>query len=536
MEAMPLDADAIEAARAALPPWIGWSQVVFFTGLAFLATLLVGAFNRRSIGRAERAAHWTEKARFAAAAGKYASIGFLLVSVTLVTLSLMWSGRASLSRVPFPVAGALVVAGGLAAYLHLLYRKARRLKPDVVTRWTFMQGVACLALLYFPHFVIAVLLALCLPARMDASGILILMLGVVLLVLAGTGAGVPLGRWLGLMRPAGDALRAAVTLAEKRSGIKARAVYEIRWPVANALAFPWLAAVGVTDPAVRHFTREELAAVVSHELAHLAEPRAVRFLRLCATLPLIPIVAWRPILEASDSTTYLVVVIVALGLALILKGLWRRMEVRADAAAREQEGEAGVYARVLERLYEVNLVPAVMSRFKGVHPNLYDRMVAAGVEPNYPRPKPPPRGPAIVALGVAITVAIVLTVGLVVLRHGLNRMGESGILTSMTLFGGEIGQLEWLGWNRVRNGDPERGLVFYRAAAALDPRSARYPALVALTLVDLDRPAEAEAALAEAEAIATRVDHREWVRDLLESTRKAVDACRKRVANPEEEE
>jgi len=47
--------------------------------------------------------------------------------------------------------------------------------------------------------------------------------------------------------------------------------------------------------------------------------------------------------------------------------------------------------------------------------------------------------------------------------------------------------------------------------------------------VDLDRLAEAEAALAEAEAIAARFETRAWFDGLLESTRKAVEACRKRL-------
>ena len=64
-----------------------------------------------------------------------------------------------------------------------------------------------------------------------------------------------------------------------------------------------------------------------------------------------------------------------------------RLELRADAAA---HGDVGgeTYARALERLYEVNLIPAVISGTK-THPCLYDRMLAAGVEPSYPRPEPP---------------------------------------------------------------------------------------------------------------------------------------------------
>ena len=51
---------------------------------------------------------------------------------------------------------------------------------------------------------------------------------------------------------------------------------------------------------------------------------------------------------------------------------------------------AGTYARALEKIYEANLLPVVL-REKRVHPDLYDRLVAAGATPAYARPKPPPR-------------------------------------------------------------------------------------------------------------------------------------------------
>ena len=63
------------------------------------------------------------------------------------------------------------------------------------------------------------------------------------------------------------------------------------------------------------------------------------------------------------------------------------MEVQADRIARTHEGESGVYARALARIYENNLVPAVFEQ-KHTHPHLYDRLVSAGVRPEYPRPEP----------------------------------------------------------------------------------------------------------------------------------------------------
>jgi hypothetical protein len=65
------------------------------------------------------------------------------------------------------------------------------------------------------------------------------------------------------------------------------------------------------------------------------------------------------------------------------------METRADKIAVENQVDAAVYARALERLYLTNQMPAVMLRRSSrIHPDLYDHMIAAGVTPDYPRPEP----------------------------------------------------------------------------------------------------------------------------------------------------
>jgi Zn-dependent protease with chaperone function len=77
--------------------------------------------------------------------------------------------------------------------------------------------------------------------------------------------------------------------------------------------------------------------------------------------------------------------------ALSMRKRARRMEERADAFGKEAESEAGVYPRALAKLYEENLIPAVMPGKRQAHPHLYDRLLAAGITPDYPRPKPPGR-------------------------------------------------------------------------------------------------------------------------------------------------
>ncbi len=105
---------------------------------------------------------------------------------------------------------------------------------------------------------------------------------------------------------------------------------------------------------------------------------------------------------------------------LILSRLWghfsRLMESRADdQAKRHSAGQAEsadpagsaleqnlIYAGALEKLYRHNLVPAVLPGRGLSHPNLYDRLTAAGVKPSFPRPAAPPRGPLALATGLAL--------------------------------------------------------------------------------------------------------------------------------------
>ncbi len=66
----------------------------------------------------------------------------------------------------------------------------------------------------------------------------------------------------------------------------------------------------------------------------------------------------------------------------------RKLEARPDKIATSNTPEPAVYARALAKLHEDALVPAVLAKSQETHPHLYDRLVAAGVTPDYPRPAP----------------------------------------------------------------------------------------------------------------------------------------------------
>jgi hypothetical protein len=76
--------------------------------------------------------------------------------------------------------------------------------------------------------------------------------------------------------------------------------------------------------------------------------------------------------------------------------------------AQTTEGDPGCYAKALERIYKENLMPAAVAQ-RTTHPNLYDRMVQAGVTPDFPRPLPASKipGTILALLATGLTMVIV---------------------------------------------------------------------------------------------------------------------------------
>jgi hypothetical protein len=149
--------------------------------------------------------------------------------------------------------------------------------------------------------------------------------------------------------------------------------------------------------------------VCVHELAHLNEPTAVAVLRMFSGLQfLVVVVAVRPVIGDFGYSGVTGMLLAALVIRKITRRVARRMELRADVAGRAHQVEEGTYAHALERLYEANLTPVVMLGKRRPHPHLYDRLVAAGLTPSYPRPDPPSRSAIWLAVFVTLTIAITI--------------------------------------------------------------------------------------------------------------------------------
>jgi Zn-dependent protease with chaperone function len=197
-------------------------------------------------------------------------------------------------------------------------------------------------------------------------------------------------RQTGLLVPAPNPLREIVLRAAQRCGVRVRNIWLLRSPAGYAAALPSTGDLIFSEGMLAQQTPEEIDAVCAHELAHLNESRWAIFLRVLITLWILPLILIKPFMQVFGPTGVALLFLGAVFPLLIVgRRLGRRMEVRADAAAREHQLAAGVYARALERLYEINQMPAVMPSNRMIHPHLYDRLLAAGVTPGYPRPAKP---------------------------------------------------------------------------------------------------------------------------------------------------
>jgi Zn-dependent protease with chaperone function len=193
-------------------------------------------------------------------------------------------------------------------------------------------------------------------------------------------------------------------------------VVQLAWPQVNAVAWVLEETVGFSRAMLEVMDLTELRAIAAHEVAHLLESRGVkaaRVLHLFAYLPL------APLMKYGGSIGLLLGYVLMCGLFVGYKKFARRLESRADRLGNETLGDPGVYMRSMIKLHESNLAPAVMPG-EQTHPHLYDRLLAAGIQPEFPRPMAPNRTrPTLAALGT--TVAAVLVFCLFMIMAGCNQ-------------------------------------------------------------------------------------------------------------------
>lgn len=408
---MPPDLPGLHHEYARSDPF-AWAGLVATMGVIYLAARLVtwiglaAAFVpwSRSAGR-----HWTEQARLSWPGRRLAPMTWFLVPIPLL-IPVIVPPLSPLHRhfgfgelLPPAVTRALFLALGYLGALQARFAWERRVNPAValtprsrLAEWIFLAATLAFWI-WLPHAMLG-------RIAIDRVDLELAVVGVGLLLIAAFrfGGGLLLLRWAGLLRPAPDRLRSVLAAASERMEIRPRSVEVLGVAQANAVAFPISRRIMVTDPALAVLDDDELFATCAHELAHLGEPRRIAIVRVIYGLATLFLTAL-PLLflvlvdrafsfEGGFAIFIAIVLLWMVGTCLSLR-LYHRMEIRADATARQVEVGPGTYAQALEKLYEANATPVVLTRSRGAYPELYDRMIAAGLTPDYPRPAPPPRWP-----------------------------------------------------------------------------------------------------------------------------------------------
>lgn len=446
----------------AFPLWVVLALPLWVAVLGRLATWL-------TLRGFPQDAHWTERARHAFP--MFTTLATLNVLGLLLGLGAMFVGH-PVTPVPMTVVFVLGFVGCITATLTVQGFALRQIGLS----WSWRDLTRGLRLvLFFQWLPIWGAIAVSSVVRpMGEDGAvprLIFALAVVATLASGVGA--PLMRWVGLAKPAGERLDALVKSAAAQAGLTPRFVYELDLSRANAFALTTVRGLLVTRALLEQCDDDEVRAVLLHEFGHLKEPlrvRAFRQLTATALFALGPICVFihEPLGMAIAAVLTMVMVIA-------LRRVARRMEEHADE---EAHSETVVYARALERIYQSNLLPAVTGRRGGVHPDLFDRMTAAGLPPSFERPAPPPKrrlALLVVTLGVVAPVA-----GWVMQRSG--HLGEPlAPVEAMWLPQQEDALVRVARWY-AEAGDFQRATALLEALLAETPT---YDVVIVGTLADL---------------------------------------------------
>lgn len=326
--------------------------------------------------------HWTERARllYPVAVASQSNTWFIPIDMALGVLCI-WRGS-----------GPHWLLVAFASWLGCLlagFAYSREVYPGVTGRIWLRQAAGAVVISSLQWFVLLAAIAV-MPGRMGWPAWTLFCAMVAWYLFLNLGGLLTIGSALGIFVEPPERLRALVGKLSARLKAPVRRI--LLWPVwvANAFALPSDQSLVFTGRLVELLPDDELASIIAHELAHLTEARDIRLLRLLSSFSFLPLIFINPLAHAYGWEIALLLPSVCVGLLSLTVRFRRKMETRADKIATESQTEAGIYARALMLVHEANLVPMVTAAAR-THPHLYDRVVAAGVTPDFPRPRPSAR-------------------------------------------------------------------------------------------------------------------------------------------------
>ena len=391
-------------------------------GVIVLAVFLISwAFARAIVwmlARAWRAApeaHWTERARLAfAPAQAQIWLGAILppaLAVIGTSALQVFAGSDSPDRMfVFWIAG-------LFGVLVARYRFVRECWGVRVNLRNWISGIVVLLVTMGSHWVVMLCTLNLMPEKFGTKSFVVFSGAFLVQLCILIGDATYLLRWLRIARPAPAYVTAMVGGLCTEMGVKGGvSVYVLEWAQVNALASTLHRWVGFSNEMVKVMSLEELRSIAAHELGHLLEPAWLKCVRIAQRLIYLPTVF---IFLYGGPYGFLFGVAAVLAIMAAYKRVVLFGEKRADRL-QSAASQSGVYMSAMVKLHELNLQPAVMPG-KQTHPDLYDRLLAAGFQPDFPRPLAPSGGrPLWVAIGMSLAglmFCFVLMVGIQSVRR-----------------------------------------------------------------------------------------------------------------------
>jgi len=367
---------------------------------------------RRSVGK-----HWTERARLLYPARAFAGTRVWLLYICFVLLNYIVDPDVDLW---------LVAVCGAFGVWPAAYFVTRELFPSL--QFGSWLRTRCFLAAVSGRWLIPLLVFVIFWIPEDFGWMTWLIAGGFTGLLLATLFGWPIYplKWCGILLEGSYRLNRLVDDVSQRMQVRVSAVLILPSYLCNAWAVLYTRQVIFSDQLLAVLSNEQIMAICAHELAHLNDRHKGLPVRIATACALSSAVFIRPLLALEGNAEQIALRMMAYGVFLLVSGalaIWagrriaRGMEERADRAAVTHQRDVEVYAGALARVYEANQMPAVMSRRTGlVHPDLYDRMLAAGITPDFPKPLPPQRRPA---GGVLVGLLFTLTVGLVAIAVGV---------------------------------------------------------------------------------------------------------------------
>jgi Zn-dependent protease with chaperone function len=379
--------------------WITAAGVFSFLYVAIGNALTLGAW-RRSEGR-----HWAVRARLLWPVRLAStSLGWYLP----IAAALTWALIDRSTPLIFPVLSALVSAIGCEIGSLPLQRQAfPRFSVNVLLRSTALG-------LFFRFFNISVLLIAAALMPVHPTPTMAVIAGAVFAfeLIWSLAGWVWLLRRLKLLTPTSARLKTVVETASRQTGIRYSHVWIMRSHFAQALALPATRELIFTERLLEIMSDSELSAICAHEFAHINESKSALIVRIASMFAWYPCIFILPLVHAWGSIGAYLLLAVGAFAPKLFGAFSRKMEQAADSHATSQQTDEGIYARALLRLNEDSLTPVVLQGQGTSHPHTYDRVIAAGITPDFERPEAPASMAwhgmlASIAVGAAIALFVI---------------------------------------------------------------------------------------------------------------------------------